>query len=182
MRFVETPLKDAHLILLEPLLDERGSFCRLFCQELFAKHLLDGRVAQMNESVNVSKGTLRGMHYQLAPHEESKVVYCTRGSIYDVIVDLRENSPTYGHHFGTILEEKTPAALFVPKGFAHGFITLEEDTRLLYLMSEFYKPGCERGFHFDDPAFNINWPIKPAVLSKRDQNYSPFKSLKTCEI
>jgi len=170
MRFVETPLQDAYLIELEPRSDERGSFCRLFCLQIFNEKIKNASFVQINESVNARKATLRGMHYQAAPYQEDKVVYCTRGSVYDVIVDLRENSPTYGRHFGVVLEENS-SALYVPKGFAHGFITLEDRTHLLYLMSDFYQPGFERGFRFDDPKFAINWPIEPLILSKQDQNW-----------
>jgi dTDP-4-dehydrorhamnose 3,5-epimerase len=177
MRFCETPLKDACLIELDIKHDERGSFCRLFCQELFEKLLIDASIVQINESVNVHRATLRGMHYQIPPYAECKVVYCMQGSIYDVIVDLRSDSPTYGQHFGVVLQK---TALFVPKGFAHGFITLEEDSRLLYLMSDFYKPNYESGFRYNDPAFDIEWPLEPAVISQRDQNHEPFGHL--CKI
>jgi dTDP-4-dehydrorhamnose 3,5-epimerase len=176
MQFVEIPLKDAFLFELEPKADSRGTFCRLFCAQLIKEHgIVDCNFVQANLSDNAHKGTLRGLHFQAEPYLEAKIVYCLRGSLYDVIVDLRKDSPTYLQHFGLKLAADDPSALYIPKGFAHGFLTLEDDCRLLYLMSDFYKEGYGRGYRYDDPAFGIQWPCKPKILSERDQNYPLFE-------
>jgi dTDP-4-dehydrorhamnose 3,5-epimerase len=178
MRFVEIPLKGAFLIELEPKEDERGSFCRLFCgKQLKTRGLEEFSCAQVNLSENFHKATLRGMHAQAAPYMEAKIVYCLQGAVFDVIVDLRESSPTFLHYFGVKLSMESLCALYVPKGFAHGFLTLEAESKLLYLMSEAYKPGHERGFRYDDPAFGIQWPFPPKTLSERDLNHPPFEPL-----
>ena len=176
MHFVETPLKDAFRIELDPKNDSRGAFCRLFCSQLFEEHgIKESHFVQMNLSDNLHKGTLRGLHYQEEPYLEAKIVYCLKGSVYDVIVDLRPSSSTYMCHFGTKLAMDHPTAFYIPKGFAHGFITLEENSQLLYLMSEFYKAGYERGYRYDDSAVKIEWPFATALISERDQNYLPFQ-------
>lgn len=175
MRFVETPLQDAYVIDLDPKEDSRGAFCRLFCSQLLQEQgIADIHFAQVNLSDNTAKGTLRGLHYQAEPHVEAKIVYCLQGSAYDVIVDLRPQSTTYLKHFGMRLSCEDSCALYIPKGFAHGFLTLEENSRLLYLMSDCYQPGFERGYRYDDPAFDIRWPLTPTTISERDQSYIPF--------
>ncbi len=180
MLFKETKLKGAYLIELEPILDERGFFARSFCQKEFKLHGINMDIAQGNVSYNKEKGTLRGMHYQTAPHEEAKLVSCLRGAIYDVIIDLRPDSLTYGKWTGVELTaHRSPLAahyrmLYIPKGFAHGFLTLEDDTEIFYLMSEFYAPGYGRGFRWDDPTFGIHWPDKIVVVSDQDRRYPDF--------
>ncbi len=174
MKFIETPLKGAYTIELEKKGDDRGFFARFFCVNEYREQGLDGNIVQINNSLSARKGTLRGMHYQLAPKAETKVVRCIRGSLYDVILDLRPDSPTFGKHFGAELTADNRTMMYVPKGFAHGFITLGEDTEVLYLVTEFYSPELERGIRWNDPAFNIKWPSKPAVVSERDRNHPDF--------
>jgi dTDP-4-dehydrorhamnose 3,5-epimerase len=175
MIFIETKLKGAYLIEPEKLEDERGFFARSYCLKEFEKHGLNPRIAQCNISSNTNKGTLRGMHYQLSPHEEAKLVRCTMGSIYDVIVDLRQGSPTYKKYFGVTLGSENRKMLYISEGFAHGFITLEDNTEVFYQMSEFYAPDSARGFRWNDPVFGIQWPRDVAVISERDRNYPDFE-------
>lgn len=173
--FLETELPDAYILEPEWLEDERGFFARTYCDREFAAHGLDRRWVQCNISYNRTRGTLRGMHYQVAPYAEDKLVRCTRGAIYDAIVDIRPDSPTYKRHIGVELTSKNRRALFVPKGFAHGFLTLENGTEVSYQMSEFYEPGAGAGFRYNDPAFAIAWPAAPSIISERDRNYPDFK-------
>lgn len=175
MRFTETVLKGAFLIQLEPKQDSRGFFARTFCQREFAEHGLDAQVAQCNVSFNPRKGTLRGMHYQAKPYEEAKVVRCTMGRIYDVIIDLRRESPTFKKSFGVELTAQDRNMLYVPRGFGHGFQTLENDAEIFYQISEFYSPDHERGVRWNDPAFGIEWPPDERIISERDQNYPDFR-------
>jgi len=175
MKFIETNLKGAYVIELEPMEDERGFFARSFCQKEFEEHGLNLRTVQCNISFNKKKGTLRGMHYQVAPYEEAKLVGCIRGAIYDVIIDLRPNFPTYRQWFAVELSAEDYKMLYVPEGFAHGFQTLENNTVVFYQMSEFYHAECARGVRWDDPVFGIEWPVKKLVISPRDQSYKPFK-------
>ena len=174
MEFRALRLAGAHVIDVERSADERGFFARSFCAREFAAHDLMTEIAQTNVSFNAQRGTLRGLHYQTAPHEEAKVVRCVRGAVWDVIVDLREASTTFCEWFGTELSQDNQRALYVPEGFAHGFITLTDETELLYLMSEFYEPGAGRGVRWDDPAFGIDWPTAPVVMSERDRSYPDF--------
>ena len=171
MIFQQTPLADALVIDLERHADERGFFARSFCEREFAAHGLAIRYPQANTSFNRSAGTLRGMHWQVAPHAEAKLVRCTAGSIYDVIVDLRRGSPTCLRWFGVELSARNRTALYVPEGFAHGFLTLEAETEVAYLMSESYAPAAARGMRFDDPRVGIVWPSRPAVVSPKDLAY-----------
>lgn len=181
MIFKETKLKGTYVIELEPLEDERGFFARSFCQKEFEEHGLNPRVVQCNISYNRKKGTLRGMHYQVAPYEEAKLVSCIRGAIYDVIIDLRPNSPTYCQWFAVELTAYTslPTApykmLYTPEAFAHGFQTLEDNTVVFYQMSEFYHSECARGVRWDDPAFGIRWPLSNRVISKKDLSYPDYR-------
>ncbi|MCK9532431.1 MAG: dTDP-4-dehydrorhamnose 3,5-epimerase [Gammaproteobacteria bacterium] len=168
MRFTETELPGAFIIDIQPLEDERGFFARGFCERELAEHGLIPRVVQANISFNRRKGTLRGMHYQVAPHEEAKLVRCTRGALYDVIVDLRPESPTYLQWTGVELTADNHRALFVPQGFAHGFQTLQDNTEAFYQVSEFYTPTAERGLRHDDPAIGIHWPLAVASISAKD--------------
>ncbi|RIJ34382.1 dTDP-4-dehydrorhamnose 3,5-epimerase [Pontibacter oryzae] len=175
MIFTETKLKGAFIIDVKRLEDERGFFGRSFCQNEFEAHGLSKDVRQTNVSYNKKKGTLRGMHMQLAPNEESKLVRCTRGAIYDVIIDMRPDSETYKQWIGVELTADNYRMLFVPEGFAHGFITLEDNTDVTYQVTEFYTPGAERGIRWNDPAFNIEWPIEPVVISEKDQAHPDFE-------
>nr|WP_234698802.1 dTDP-4-dehydrorhamnose 3,5-epimerase [Poriferisphaera corsica] len=174
MIFTETPLSGAYIIELEKRGDERGFFARAFCQREFEEHGLVTGFVQINNSLSAEVGTLRGMHYQLAPYAETKIVRTIRGSLYDVILDLRTDSPTFGKSFGQELSANNRKMMYVPKGFAHGFITLENDTEAFYFVDEFYAPEHERGIRYNDSEFDIKWPIQPTVLSEKDLNHPDF--------
>jgi dTDP-4-dehydrorhamnose 3,5-epimerase len=175
MRFTETKLSGAYVIDIEPRDDTRGFFARAFCQREFEQYGLKPVVAQCNCSYNHRRGTLRGMHYQLPPAAETKLVRCTRGAVYDVIVDLRPDSPTYLEHVGVHLTEGNRRQLYVPEMFAHGYLTLTDGAEVVYQVGEFYTPGCERGIRYDDPILNIRWPIPAEVLSDKDASWPPFQ-------
>lgn len=175
MIFQETKLKGSYIIEPERLEDERGFFARTFCQHKFKQLGIDFNIVQCNISFNKYKGTLRGMHYQSAPYEEAKLVSCAKGKIYDVIIDLREDSATYCQWQAIELSDKDYKMLYVPKGFAHGFQTLAEDTAVLYQMSEFYHPESAQGVRWNDPAFGIKWPLSNSVISEKDINYKDFR-------
>jgi dTDP-4-dehydrorhamnose 3,5-epimerase len=176
MIFGETPIAGAILIELEPLVDERGSFARTFSVEEFAANGLETRVVQCNTSTNAHAGTLRGLHYQAPPYAESKLVRCVRGSIYDVVVDLRPESPTYCAWYGIELSASNSRMLFISAGLAHGFQTLEDDTEVLYQMSAEYSPEHARGVRWDDAAFGIEWPdTDRRTLAERDRSYADFR-------
>lgn len=168
MIFTETPLKGAWLLDLERREDARGFFARAFCAREFAAHQLPPVVAQCNLSYNYLAGTLRGLHYQAAPAEEPKLIRCVRGAIYDVIVDLRDDSPTRLQHFGVELTDDNRRSLYVPPLFAHGYLTLTDGAEVAYQVGEFYTPGAERGLRHDDPALAINWPRPVTTLSEKD--------------
>jgi dTDP-4-dehydrorhamnose 3,5-epimerase len=172
--FHETNLKGAFVIDIEKLEDHRGFFARAWCQKEFEEHHLVSRIRQANVSYNMTKGTLRGMHYQLSPYEETKLVRCTNGAIYDVIIDLRPVSPTYAQWIGVELTAENYKMLYVPENFAHGFITLKNNTEVTYQVSQFYTPGSERGIRWDDPAFGIDWPIEARVISDKDSNWPDY--------
>ena len=174
MIFTETPLKGAYLIDLERRGDDRGFFARAFCAREFAEHGLVDRFVQANNSLSARQGTLRGMHYQLAPRAETKMVRCIRGALYDVILDLRRDSPTFGQSFGAELSAENRRMMYVPRGFAHGFFTLTDDAEALYFVDEVYAPEYERGVRWDDPRFAIAWPGAPAVLSDKDRSWRDF--------
>jgi dTDP-4-dehydrorhamnose 3,5-epimerase len=174
MRFLETRLPGSFLIELERHEDERGFFARSFCEREFAAQGLVTRYPQCNLSRNRRRSTLRGMHYQAAPHREAKLVRCTTGAIYDVIVDLRPGSPTHLQWTGVELSAEGGAALYVPPGFAHGFLTLADATEVFYQMGESYVPEAARGFRWNDPLFGITWPHAVAVVSERDRGYPDF--------
>jgi len=175
MKFTETKLKGAFVVEIEKLSDDRGFFARSSCQKEFEAHGLTARVVQTNVSFNIKKGTMRGMHYQIAPHQECKLVRCTRGAIYDVIIDLRPESPTYKQWVGVELTADNYTMFFVPEDFAHGFITLADNTEITYQVSQFYTPGSEKGIRFDDPAFGIQWPQDVSVISDKDNNWPDFE-------
>lgn len=175
MKFKETKLKGAYLIVPEFLKDERGFFARSFCKREFRAKGLNPDIVQGNISHNSKKHVLRGMHYQASPGSEEKMVRCTRGSMYDVIIDLRPGSPTYCKWSSFLLTADNFHILYIPKGMAHGFLTLEDRTDVLYLMSEFFNPALARGVRWDDPAFKIRWPAKKVIISEKDRNYEDFK-------
>ena len=168
MIFTESPLAGACVIELEPRNDERGFFARAFCQHELAAHGLESSIAQANMSYNFKKGTLRGMHYQVPPHAEVKLVRCIAGAIWDVIVDLRPGSPTYKRWWGVELSAQNRKMLYVPRGFAHGYQSLADHSEVLYLVTEFYTPNAERGLRWNDPAFGIDWPLPDPILSPKD--------------
>jgi len=171
MRFTETCLKGAYIIEIEPMEDERGFFARSWCQKEFAAHSLNSDFVQCNISFNKERGTLRGMHYQAKPHEEAKLVRVTMGAIYDVIIDLRSDTSTFRQWFGAELTAHNHKMIYVPEGFAHGFQTMEDNTELLYFHTEFYRPECEEGVRYNDPAISISWPLGITNLSKKDVNH-----------
>ena len=177
MKFTETKLSGAFIIDVNRLSDERGFFARSWCEDEFAAHGIAMPPQQANLSFNPRRGTLRGMHYQLPPYEETKLVRCTRGAILDVIVDLREESPTFGQWIGVELTADSYRMLFVPGRFAHGFLTLEDNTDVCYQVSAKYTPGAERGLRWDDPAIGIRWPFEPALISEKDRAHPDFQGL-----
>ena len=174
MIFKETKLEGAYLIELEKHGDERGYFGRTFCKREFEEIGLNTDWVQCNTSFNQLKGTLRGMHYQEAPFEEIKLVRCTRGSIFDVIIDLRPKSPTFSRYAANTLTVEDGNMHYIPKGFAHGFITLEDETEVFYQMSEYYSPEHGRGVRWNDPAFGIQWPVEVSMISDKDQSFLDF--------
>ena len=175
MIFTPTPLDGAWVIEPEPREDARGLFARTWCQRELAARGLDARIAQCSTSFSKTKGTLRGMHYQAAPVGETKLVRCTRGSMFDVIVDLRPDSPTFTRSFGAVLSADNRKAMYVPVGFAHGFQTLEDDTEVFYQISEFYSADHSRGVRWDDPAFGIAWPAAERTIAERDRGHPDFR-------
>lgn len=171
MIFTETALPGAYVIDLEPHADERGFFSRTFCKREFAEHGLATDIAQGNVSYNHAAGTLRGMHYQIEPALETKLIRCIAGAIQDVIVDMRPTSPTYLRHVSVDLSAENRRSLYVPGRFAHGYLTLADDVEVEYQVSEFYTPGVERGLRYDDPALGIRWKREVAVISDKDANW-----------
>ena len=174
MQFLATPLADAFVVELDLRGDQRGFFARLFCENEFASAGLHSHFVQVNNSLSSRKGTLRGLHYQLAPAAEVKLVRCIRGALYDVIVDIRPDSPTYCRWFGAELSAANRRMMYVPRGFAHAFITLADETEAIYLVSDFYSPDCERGLRWNDPRFAIQWPLQPVEISEKDSNWPDF--------
>jgi dTDP-4-dehydrorhamnose 3,5-epimerase len=171
VKFSETRLKGAYIVEPECLQDERGFFARTFCNREFQEHRIEFNFVQCNISFNKRMGTLRGMHYQAQPHAEAKLVRCTMGAIYDVIVDLRPDALTFMQWTSTELTAENRKMLFLPEGFAHGFQTLKDDTEVFYQMSRTYHPESARGLRWDDPAIGINWPLANPILSARDLDY-----------
>ena len=174
MKFTESKLTGAYIIEPELITDERGFFARSWCQQEFEKLGLNSKLVQCNISFNHKKGTLRGMHYQAKPYEEAKIVRCTKGGIYDVIIDLRAESPTFKQWDAVELTAENLKMFYVPEGFAHGFQTLVDDTEIFYQMSEFYHPELSRGMRWDDPAFGIKWMFNNPIISDRDRKYGNF--------
>jgi len=171
MIFEETKLARVVTIRLERKADERGFFARTWCQREFEQQGLNPQLVQCSISFNPRRGTLRGMHYQSAPHAEAKVVRCTSGAIHDVVIDMRRQSPTFKDWIGVTLTAENRDMIYIPEGCAHGFITLEDESEIFYQMSEFHYPEAARGVRWDDPAFGIAWPMKPELISERDRNY-----------
>jgi len=176
MIFQKTKLPGVFEIQIEAKPDDRGIFARTWCQEEFASQGLSSRLVQCNLSFTTQQGTLRGMHYQVAPHEETKLIRCTRGAIYDVVLDLRPDSPAYKDWVAVELTAGKRNMIYVPEGCAHGFLTLQDGTEVIYQMSEFWNPESSRGVRWDDPAFQITWPAKVEVISERDRTYPDFQS------
>lgn len=174
MQFIETIFADAWLIDPRRFEDERGFFARLWCRKEFEARGLEVNVAQCGIAFNARKGTLRGMHFQDAPHEEVKLVRCTRGAIHDVIIDLRRQSPTYLRHQGFELTAENRRELYIPRGFAHGYLTLSDEAEVSYQMSAFYEPQAGRGVRWNDPAFGIAWPGEVRVINERDAHYPDY--------
>lgn len=171
MEFQETDLPDVWLVKPVPIEDERGSFARIFCAEEFGARGLETDFVQHSQSHSVKRGTLRGLHFQARPHEEVKLVRCLAGAMWDVVVDNRPGSPTYLQWASFLLTPENRHQVLIPKGFAHGFQTLEDDTVTHYLISEFYKPEAARGLRFDDPAIGIEWPLEPTEMSRKDLSW-----------
>jgi len=174
MIFTETKIPGAFLIRPQPVPDERGFFARTFCVDEFAQQGIDPTIVQRSVSSNPRRGTLRGLHFQVAPHTENKLVSCSRGAIYDVVLDLRRESSAYRQWVAVTLTADNLDSLFVPAGCAHGFLTLEDDCVVRYDISAFYAPGSARGVRFDDPAFAIEWPLTPTVVSARDRAFPDY--------
>jgi dTDP-4-dehydrorhamnose 3,5-epimerase len=174
MLFSDTSLKGAYIIDIEKVEDGRGFFARFWCQDEFKANDLITNWVQGNLSVSKRKGTLRGLHYQIAPFAEDKLVRCTRGALFDVILDLRPDSSTFGDWFGVRLSADEHRMLYVPEGIAHGFLTLVDNTEASYLVSQFYKPHAEAGVRYNDPAFGIQWPLEIQVISKKDTNWPNY--------
>lgn len=174
MKFIPTPLQGAYLIELERHGDDRGFFARFYCAREFGQVGLATEFVQINTSLSAKRGTLRGMHYQLAPVAEVKVVRCLRGSLYDCILDLRPDSSTYGQSFGAELNDVNRLMMYVPRGFAHAILTLRDDTEAFYLVSDYYSPESERGVRWNDPRFKIEWPIAPVEISPKDTAWPDF--------
>jgi len=174
MIFNKLDLNDAFTIELDLNEDERGFFSRFYCKKEFQELGIENNVVQINTSLSKYKGTLRGIHYQLEPKAESKIVRCIKGSIWDLILDVRPNSSTFGKWFGTELNQNNRKMMYVPKGFGHAFISLEDNSEILYLVSEYYSPENERGIRWDDTRFEIDWPIKPIIISDKDRIYPDY--------
>jgi dTDP-4-dehydrorhamnose 3,5-epimerase len=177
MVFTKTGLTGAVVVDVEAIEDERGFFARSWCRREFEAVGLNGELVQCNVSRNRRKGTLRGMHYQVAPHQEAKLVRCTRGAIYDVMVDLRPDSGTFLKHFGCELTDDNHRALYIPEGFGHGFLTLVDGSEVFYQMSGFHEPAAARGLRWNDPALAIVWPAPVVVMSERDRTYADYKPI-----
>lgn len=168
MIFHDTPLKGCYIIEQEPYIDHRGSFARVFCKKEFSQIGHQKEFVQFNHSVNPYKGTVRGMHYQKPPHSENKLIYCIKGAVYDVAIDMRKDSPTFRHYFALELSAANRKMLYIPEGFAHGFQVLEDMSELFYYHTAFYRPDFEEVVRFDDPAIGIEWPMPPMHLSEKD--------------
>jgi dTDP-4-dehydrorhamnose 3,5-epimerase len=174
MIFQETDIKGLVKIDLEKREDERGFFARFYCEHQFKDHGLEPKIVQINNSFTKQKHTLRGMHYQLPPASEIRVVRCLKGKVFDMSLDLRPKSPTFGKSFGIELSAESRTMMYIPRGFAHGFMTMEDDTEFFYLVSAFYTPELERIVRWNDPKFDMKWPVKPSFVSEKDSNQGDF--------
>lgn len=175
MKFTETRIPGAYIIDVEPIADERGFFARTWARDEFVAHGLNPDLAQCNVSYNHHKGTVRGMHWQAPPQAETKLVRCTQGGIYDVIVDIRADTPTYRQSVGVELTAENRCALYIPEGCAHGFQTLEDATEVFYMITEYYTPSAARGMRWNDPAIAVTWPLPISVISERDAHYPDWR-------
>ena len=174
MIFTKTTVNDAYIVELDKREDHRGFFARTWDKNEFEEHNLNSNLVQCNVSFSKKRGTLRGMHYQKKPFEESKLIRCTKGKIFDVIIDLRTHSSTFKKWFGVELTQENYKMLYVPEGFAHGFQSLEDNSEIIYQVSEFYTPNSELGIHWNDPAFNITWPIEEKIITEKDNSWKVF--------
>lgn len=175
MIFTETSLKGAYIVEINPFTDDRGLFARFFCKNEFQKIEHTKEFVQFNHSITNIKGTIRGMHYQIAPFSEIKLVRCIRGKVFDVIIDIRQSSPTFLKYFSIILSEENLLSLYIPEGFAHGFQALEANSQLIYHHTSYYQPGHEGGISYSDPLVGIKWPLPVTRISERDKNYELLK-------
>lgn len=176
MKFLETKLDGVFEIDLDLNVDERGFFARSWCEREFGNQGLESKLVQCSISLNHRKNTLRGIHYQEAPFAETKLVRCTAGSVYDVVLDLRRESPSFKQWFGIFLSAENRKSIYIPKGCGHGFLTLTDDAEILYQMSEFYHPEGARGVRWNDPSFHVLWPENVEVISERDRTYPDFEA------
>lgn len=176
MRFLNTPLEGTFVLEPQPSHDQRGFFARTWCEDEARKNGIESRFVQVNISQNLSRGTVRGLHYQAEPLGEAKVVQCVRGSVFDVVLDLRAGSSSFKRVFYLELSRENRRMLYIPRGLAHGFQTLEDDTEVQYFMSEYYHPEAARGIRWDDPGFDIPWPLGVSAISEKDLSYPNFKS------
>lgn len=176
MNFVKQRIEGVYIVELKLLEDERGGFARTFCKNEFEKIGHTKEFVQMNQSWNLQKGTVRGMHYQVPPYREVKVVRCVRGKVLDVVVDIRKGSPTFLQHLAVELSEENKFALYIPEGFAHGFQTLEDNTELIYMHTEYFTPNADRGLNYADPQLAIRWPLPVSKISEKDKNHSYMDS------
>lgn len=176
MIFEETQLKGAYIVSLQLLQDQRGAFARTYCKKEFAEIGHTKEFVQINQSYNNLKGTIRGMHFQLPPYQEIKLIRCIKGAVLDVIIDLRKNSKTFLHHFAVELSAENRKAIYVPENFAHGFQTLEDNAELIYQHTEFYTPLADAGIRYDDPTLNISWKLPPVMVSDKDMHYKHIDS------
>jgi dTDP-4-dehydrorhamnose 3,5-epimerase len=172
MKIRQTPLQDAFVIESEPFTDDRGIFARVFCQHELQGILHGKNIVQINHSITKQKGTIRGMHFQYPPKSEIKMVKCLRASVFDVIIDLRQDSPTFLKWHGEVLSAENMKMMVVPEGFAHGFQCLEDNSEIVYLVTQFYSPEHEEGVRYDDPMFNISWPLETTDVSEKDRKHS----------
>jgi dTDP-4-dehydrorhamnose 3,5-epimerase len=175
MEFIETSLRGAYVVRLNRIEDDRGYFARGWCREEFIQHKLNPEIKQLNIGFSHKSGTIRGMHYQLAPHDEAKFVRCTRGAIYDVIIDLRAGSPTLGRWYGVELTADNGAMVYAPEGCAHGYQTLKDETETYYMTSALYVPSAVRGVRYDDPAFGVKWPVAVSAISAADRDWPDYQ-------
>ncbi len=174
MIFTETKLKGAFIIEIQKLEDERGFFGRAWCQKEFEAHGLNPNMCQINTSYTKKKGTIRGLHYQIDPYQEAKFIRCTRGRIFDIMIDLRPDSPTFMQWIGNELSSDGYKMVYVPENFAHGILSLEDNSEVYYPVTQFYTPGAERGIRWNDPAFDIKWPIEVEIVSEKDNSHPDF--------